>query len=58
MSWLTADQVVAHLNFPSRKALYQAIRRGQIPSHRLGRRLRFSLAEIDKCITRRRTLAE
>jgi excisionase family DNA binding protein len=54
--WMTADQATQYLNLPSRKALYQAVRRGQIPGHRVGaRRLRFSKAEIDQVIARTRT---
>jgi excisionase family DNA binding protein len=53
--WLTADEATRYLGFPSRKALYQAVRRGQVPAHRLGRRLRFSAAEIDRLIYRTRT---
>lgn len=46
--WLDADQAWVHAGFSSRKALYHAVRRGQIPAHRLGkRRLRFSKAELD-----------
>jgi excisionase family DNA binding protein len=46
--WLTAEEAVAYLGLPSRKALYQAVRRGQLPVHRLGkRRMRFSRAELD-----------
>jgi excisionase family DNA binding protein len=57
-TWMTSDQAVKYLALPSRKALYQAVRRGQIPSHRIGRRsLRFSKAEIDQWIARSRTVA-
>ena len=45
--WLTADEATAYLGFPSRKALYAAVERGQVPAHKLGRRLRFSRAELD-----------
>jgi excisionase family DNA binding protein len=46
--WLTADEAAAHLGFPSRKALYAAVERGQVPAHRLGRRrLRFKLDDLD-----------
>jgi excisionase family DNA binding protein len=48
--WLTADQAAAHLGLPSRKALYQAVRRGQVPVHRFGKRLRFSRAELDHAL--------
>ena len=55
--WITADEATRYLGFPSRKALYQAVRRGQIPSHRIGRRLRFNTNELDRFIGRSRTLA-
>jgi len=49
--WLTAEEAVAYLGLPSRKALYQAVRRGQVPVHRLGqRRMRFSRAELDEAL--------
>jgi excisionase family DNA binding protein len=48
--WLTAKQAAAHLGLPSRKALYQAVRRGQVPVHRFGKRLRFSRAELDRAL--------
>ncbi len=47
-SWLTADEATVFLGLPSRKALYAAVERGQVPAHRLGRRrLRFSRDELD-----------
>ena len=49
-AWMTAEQAAAHLWLPSRKALYQAVRRGQIPVHRFGKRLRFSRAELDHAL--------
>ena len=55
--WMTAVEAARYLGFPSRKALYQALRRGQIPGHRIGRRLRFSALELDRFINRTRTLA-
>lgn len=45
--WLTADEATAYLKLPSRDALYQAVCRGQVPAHRLGRRLRFRRPELD-----------
>lgn len=45
--WLTAAEAAAYLRFPSTKALYQAVRRGLVPVHRLGRRLRFLRSELD-----------
>lgn len=56
-AWLTADEATVHLGFPSRKALYQAVRRGQVPGHRIGRRLRFSRSEVDAWLNRSRTVA-
>ena len=49
--WLTADEATVHLGLPSRKALYAAVERGQVPAHRLGRRrLRFRLDELDSLL--------
>lgn len=46
--WLKADEAAAYLGLPTRKALYAAVARGQVPAHRLGpRRLRFKLDELD-----------
>jgi excisionase family DNA binding protein len=48
---MTADEAAAHLRLPSRKALYQAVRRGQIPACRLGARLlRFSREQLDRVL--------
>jgi len=52
LRWLTADEATAHLGFPSRKALYAAVERGQVPAHKLGRRLRFRRAELDALLDR------
>jgi excisionase family DNA binding protein len=51
--WLTADEATAYLGLPTRKALYAAVERGQVPVHRLGRRLRFSRSELDALLGRR-----
>lgn len=49
--WLTTAEAVAYLGLPSRKALYQAVRRGQVPARRLGvRRMRFSRDELDRLL--------
>ena len=48
--WMTAEQAATHLGLPSRKALYQAVRRGQVPVHRFGKRLRFNRAELDRAL--------
>jgi excisionase family DNA binding protein len=53
--WMDADAAVVYLQFRTRKALYQAVRRGQVPVHRLGqRRMRFHRAELDKLLSERR----
>jgi len=50
-AWLTTDEAVAYLGLPSRKALYQAVRRGQVPARRLGvRRRRFGRDELDRLL--------
>jgi excisionase family DNA binding protein len=47
-AWMTADEAAAYLDYRTRAALYQAVRRGIVPAHRLGaRRLRFSQSELD-----------
>jgi hypothetical protein len=52
-AWLTADEATAHLGLPSRKALYAAVARGQVPAHRLGRRrLRSNRGELDSLLGR------
>ena len=49
--WLTADEARSYLGFGSRKALYQAVRRGDVPVHRLGkRRMRFHRRELDQVL--------
>jgi excisionase family DNA binding protein len=54
-NWLTPEQAAGYLALPSRKALYQAVRRGLIPGHRLGRLLRFHRAELDRVLLARST---
>ena len=45
---MTSDDAVAHLRLPSRKALYQLVRRGVLrPSRSIGRRMRFSRKALD-----------
>ena len=47
-AWMTADEAAAYLGYRTRAALYQAVRRGIVPAHRLGRRrLRFRREELD-----------
>lgn len=48
-AWMTAEEAAAYLGYRTRAALYQAVRRGIVPAHRLGaRRLRFRRAELDE----------
>lgn len=55
VNWLTPEQAANYLALPSRKALYQAVRRGLIPGHRLGRLLRFHRPELDRVLLARST---
>lgn len=48
--WLDAPAAVKHLGLPSLKALYQLVRGGDVPAHKLGRRLRFARADLDAVI--------
>ncbi len=50
--WLNAKQAAEYLAMPSAKAIYEAVRRGQIPVHRLGNRLRFCRKELDQLLMR------
>ncbi len=53
-SWLDASEAAQYLGFRTRKALYQAVRRGHVPVHRLGpRRMRFNRAELDALLMRK-----
>ena len=55
VAWLSSDEAVKYLALSSRKALYQAVRRGDIPVHRLGkRRMRFHSAELDQVLLKPR----
>ena len=55
VEWFGADEATSYLGLPSRKALYQAVRRGQVPAHRLGsRRMRFRRVELDQILERGR----
>ena len=54
-NWLTPEQAAGYLALPSRKALYQTVRRGLIPGHRLGRLLRFYRPELDRVLLARST---
>ena len=48
-SWLTSDEAATYLRV-TRGALYQQVRRGQIPAHKLGRCWRFDPTELDAAI--------
>jgi excisionase family DNA binding protein len=52
-TWLTVEEATAYLGLRSRMALYQAVRRGQVRAHYLGRRLRFRRTELDEQLSRR-----
>jgi excisionase family DNA binding protein len=53
--WLGASAAARYLGLPSRKALYQAVRRGQVPFHRFGsRRMRFRRIDLDQVLQRGR----
>jgi excisionase family DNA binding protein len=52
--WLTATEATGYLGFPTRKALYCAVERGQVPAYKLGRRLRFRSEELDALLGRAR----
>ena len=54
--WMNAEQAAEYLGFSSTKAIYQSVRRGQIPAHRLGNRLRFSAKELDELLLKNRTM--
>jgi len=48
--WLDTHEAAAYLKIPSAKALRSAVSRGQVPAHRVGRRLRFHRDELDRAI--------
>ncbi len=51
--WMTADEAATYLGYRTREALYQAVRRGHGPAHRIGtRRLRFRRSELDAELAR------
>jgi len=45
--WMTSDEAVVHLRLPSRRALYQRMRRGTIRFYKDGRRILFRREELD-----------
>ena len=54
--WMTSLEATEYLRLPSVEALYQAVRRGQIPCYQFGRRYRFNLDELDDAIRAGRAL--
>jgi excisionase family DNA binding protein len=49
--WLPADLAAVYLGLRSKKALYECVRRGQLPARRFGKRnLRFSAKELDEAL--------
>jgi len=53
-AWLNPQDAASYLGMPSVRALYQSVRRGQVPAYRLGRRLRFRRSELDEVLARGR----
>lgn len=49
-TWLTAAEAADYLRMPTRKALYQAVRRGRVPVYRLGRSVRFNRVNLDRLL--------
>jgi excisionase family DNA binding protein len=54
--WLSAEQAAEYLALTSTRALYPAVRRGELPAYRFGRRLRFRRNELDAVLSRGRVL--
>lgn len=52
--WLTPDEAAEYLRLPTVKALYQAVRRGDVPCHRRARRtMLFHRGELDDALLKR-----
>lgn len=49
---MTADEVARYLKLSSRRAVYQAVRRGELTVYRLGRRIRFRRTDLDRALVR------
>jgi excisionase family DNA binding protein len=45
--WLSVKEATEYLSLPSVQALYQAIKREQIPFYRLSQRIRFLRSDLD-----------
>lgn len=48
--WLTAKQAASYLRLSSEKAVYERVRRGQIPAFRFGRYYRFRVSDLDALV--------
>lgn len=48
--WFDAQEAAEYLRLKTVDQLHDMVRRGQIPVHRLGRRLRFHRLELDKML--------
>lgn len=51
MSWLTVEQIAAHLQI-SKETVYRWLDQGKVPAHRVGRQWRFQVAEVDAWVQR------
>lgn len=51
MTWLDSEAARLHLGFRTRRAFLQAYVRLGIPAYRLGRSLRFRVADLDAALT-------
>jgi excisionase family DNA binding protein len=47
--WMAPPEAAQYLGF-SLKGLYQHVRKGQVPAHRVGRSLRFNRDELDAAV--------
>ncbi len=48
--FLDPAEVIRIYKFASLRALYAAVRRGLVPAHKLGRRLKFLRSELDRAV--------
>lgn len=52
--WMTPEEAIVYLRLPTVRALYQAVRRGEIPCHRRARRtMVFHRGELDAALLAR-----
>ena len=52
--WMTPEEATAYLRLPTIKALYQAVRRGEVPCHRRAKRtMLFHREELDRALLAR-----